>query len=146
MGGYYRYSFDHLYERNFKLLVFVQIILALGLPLIPQITIPFLIISYFLIALRFRGNFNGGSDAMTMATLLSLLLIFIFPSKGLINSIGFYLLNDVHLLTIQTWVVLATSYVVLSHSIPNFHSKHHNVFVRNFGTLGIMDWIFKTYM
>ena len=30
---------------------------------------------------------------MTMATLLSLILIFIFPSQGLINSIGFYLLS-----------------------------------------------------
>lgn len=86
------FSFDHLYVNHFKLLILIQIALSFCLPLLPPMIIPFLIITYLLVALRFRGNFNGGSDAMTMVTLISLLLLFIFPSQKLTNAIGFYLL------------------------------------------------------
>jgi len=84
--SFFLFSFDHLYEENFKFLVLTQIILTLCLLWEPHIVIFFLIMTYFLIALRFRGNFNGGSDAMTMVTLVS--LTFAFQK----TSIGFYLL------------------------------------------------------
>jgi len=82
------FSLDQVYKNNFKLLILLQIGLSLCLPVFPRFIIPLLIITYFLIALRFRGNFNGGSDAMTMATLVSLA----FSLVELKTPIGFYLL------------------------------------------------------
>lgn len=78
-------SFDQLYGHHFKFLILTQVVLALLLPAMPALMLPLLITTSLLIALRFRGSFNGGSDAMTMATTISLLL-------SLSSPVGFYLL------------------------------------------------------
>ena len=60
------------------------------------------------------------------------------------GSTGFYLFNNIHVFTVFIWIMLSSSYVVISHSILNFHTYHHHLLNKNFGTLKIMDFIFKT--
>lgn len=83
---------DILYEKYFKLLVLVQIILAMLLPLHPVFPALLLIGTYLLIALRFRGQFNGGSDTMTMTSLLSALLLSLPQPKVINLPLGLYFL------------------------------------------------------
>lgn len=78
-------SLDQIYGNHFKFLILAQISFALLLPILPTLMLPLLVVTSMLVALRFLGSFNGGSDAMTMATLISLII-------SLSSSLGFYLL------------------------------------------------------
>lgn len=55
--------------------------------------------------------------------------------------LGLLILRDIPKWILYTWISLASSYVVISHQIPNFHLDHHNHATKNFGTLGILDFL-----
>lgn len=59
-------------------------------------------------------------------------------------SIGFLLVTDVHMITLQIWAAIAASSVVITHALEGSHTVHHMLMNKNFGTLGIMDWLFGT--
>jgi hypothetical protein len=85
-------ALDQTYGHHFKILILLQITLSVFLPFSPRISIYFLLITYLLISLRFRGTFNGGSDSMTMTTLIGLALTQIPTSHDSLASIGMYFL------------------------------------------------------
>jgi len=80
---------DRIYEVNFKYLILLQLTLAFFLSVIPSFAVPALTALYILIALRFRGNFNGGSDSMSMMVLISLN----FALYNSTTNIGFHLVG-----------------------------------------------------
>lgn len=80
-----------LFENKFSSLIMAQIFLVI---LLPFFNSPLLILSLSLSALlinvRFRGVFNGGSDYMTMVTLLGLLASSIILENDLPSRWGLY--------------------------------------------------------
>lgn len=80
---------DRIYQENFKSLILLQLVLAFLLPLAPSFAAPILTALYILITLRFRGSFNGGSDSMSMMTLIGLN----FALHESATTIGFHLIG-----------------------------------------------------
>lgn len=82
---------DKIFLQYFKLILILQIISAIFLPFINS-NIPTLIlfVLHFLILMRFRGCFNGGSDYMTTTVLLGLVLNMTPFPKPFYSKIGFY--------------------------------------------------------
>jgi hypothetical protein len=87
--------FDKIFaEKPFRFLLFFQLFAAFSLPILPQ-AFPsfFLLASVFLVNLRWRGSFNGGSDAMTFLVLLTICLGRIAPQDSLLLYAGFWYLG-----------------------------------------------------
>lgn len=78
-----RRTLDRVYDPGgIKQLLFVQMALAFLLAFFPHaLWIAGLMITCFLVALRFRGIFNGGSDYMTMSMLLGLGIGLLAPTQ-----------------------------------------------------------------
>jgi hypothetical protein len=78
---------------SFPLLLWLQLFLSVALfisvflveSIVPLCIPPLLLITTLLVALRFRGTFNGGSDYITVVVLLSLSLISFFPDSKEVN-------------------------------------------------------------
>lgn len=90
--------FDLLFTKYFLKLIHTQIVLVLILVVFPDSVaylpaVISLIVCCFLISLRFRGLFNGGSDSMTMVVLLGLLIPAIQPGKESLIKIGLYYIS-----------------------------------------------------
>lgn len=74
-----------LSDRSFPALLAAQLALALGLPWTTSPLVPLLLLlTSLLVCLRFRGTYNGGSDAMTVVVVLGLLIARLGPdvAKG----------------------------------------------------------------
>ena len=73
-------------ETRFRLLLLFQLVCAVALVFQPERALAIgLFFSVFLVSVRWRGVFNGGSDAMTLSQLLALAF---FPSRMALLYIG----------------------------------------------------------
>ncbi len=110
----------------FNLLMKLRLTLALLVLIYPHFALSFvfLFISTFLITLRWRGSFNGGSDYMLLIILLSLSLGMLFPTfaKGALwyislQVISSYFLAGLHKIKKEKWKK--------GYAITNFVSAPH---------------------
>ncbi len=58
-------------------------------------------------------------------------------------SIGPVVLRTPLMITLRLWLVLGTSFIVVTHSghVPNKHLVHHLTLKGHYGTLGFLDWL-----
>jgi hypothetical protein len=74
-------------DRSFPLLLVLQWVLALCLPWTTSALVPaLLLLTGLLVCLRFRGTYNGGSDAMTLVVVLGLLIARLGPNIGPVEA------------------------------------------------------------
>ena len=96
----------YLGDESFKWLLWFRVVLALFVTLKPEFFgVGLLFISGWMVSMRFRGAFNGGSDSLTLLTLLGLSLGFVLP--------------DSHLL-LRLAIVFIAAQVTLSYVIAGF--------------------------
>jgi len=96
---------------NFPILLWFRVIVSIVVLAHPDFFgITLLFLTAFMICVRFRGSFNGGSDSMTLLTLLSVGVGFVRPQSELYAHFGLCLL---------------TAFVVISYSIAGL-SKLQN--------------------
>lgn len=87
----FRALLDSFYVQNYLKIVYLQLLLALALVVHPHWMISTgLIVTCFLIVLRFRGVFNGGSDYMTLANTLGLTMALAHTQDEFSKYLGLY--------------------------------------------------------
>lgn len=79
-------------EKGFLFLLEVRLLAACLLPIWPNIfLLLFLAKSTLLIAMRWRGTFNGGSDTMTFHILIGVLAAAVFPYDNVVEAAIWYI-------------------------------------------------------